>query len=65
LTVNGPVIANRLLMYRTYGAEAGQRSGDPAEVFNLRPDAYLWASGQQSGSGKIRTVQTTELPPRF
>jgi hypothetical protein len=64
LTVNGPVIVNHLYMYRTAGG-VGVAAGDPAEVFNLRPDAYLWASNLQSASGKVRTVQTTELPPRF
>lgn len=65
LTINGPVIANRLLMHRTAGAGAREDSGDPAEVFNLRPDAYMWASAQQSVESKARTVMTTELPPRF
>jgi hypothetical protein len=65
LTVNGPVIADRLLLYRTAGAERGNASGDPAEVFNLRPDAYLWATGMQNESVRIRTVQSSELPPRF
>lgn len=65
LRVNGPVIANRLLMYRTAGADAGAGQGKPGEIFNLRPDAYLWANNIQSASGKVRTVQTVELPPRF
>ncbi len=65
LTVNGPVMANRLLLYRTAGSGSGAASGDPAEVFNYRPDAYLWGSAQFSGQGKARTVLTTELPPRF
>ncbi len=65
LRINGPVVVNRLLMYRTGGANEGARSGEPAEIFNLRPDAYLWASNVQTGSGKARTVQTVELPPRF
>src|SRR5690606_28527099 len=42
LTVNGPVIANRLLLRRTAGAGPGNQAGNPAEVFNFRPDAYLW-----------------------
>lgn len=65
LTVNGPVIANRLLMYRTAGSDGGAQTGAPAEVFNLRPDAYLWASGLETGTGRARTVDTTELPPRY
>jgi len=65
LTVNGPVIANHLLLYRTAGAGSGAASGDPAEVFNLRPDAYLWASSLQAAGAKAKTVMTTELPPRY
>lgn len=65
LVINGPVAARQLLLYRTAGAEAGSNSGAPAEVFNLRPDAYLWAINYQSDSGRVQTVYTKELPPRF
>ncbi|MFZ1302062.1 MAG: hypothetical protein WAQ27_05845 [Candidatus Microsaccharimonas sp.] len=62
LLVNGPVITNHLLLRRTTGGSAG----NPAEVFNLRADAYIWASSHPTGfSGKITTVSTKELPPRF
>ncbi len=65
LTVNGPVMTNHLYLYRTAGSGIGGHSGDPAEVFNLPADAYLWAFSQASDSERIRTVYTTELPPRF
>lgn len=65
LTVNGPVIAKTLYLYRTAGAGTGLASGDPAEVFNLRPDAYLWAAYYNSTAGRVPTVNTRELPPRF
>ncbi len=65
LTVNGPVMANHLLMRRTSGAGTGAEAGTPGEVFNLRPDAYLWATSQSSVSGRISTIDTKELPPRF
>jgi len=65
LRVNGPVITNRLLLNRTAGSNTGAQSGDPAERFNLRPDAFLWAQSQASGANKAQTVRTTELPPRF
>ncbi|HJM04405.1 MAG TPA: hypothetical protein QF549_02105 [Candidatus Saccharimonadaceae bacterium] len=65
LTVNGPIAARQLLLYRTAGAGTGSASGDPAEVFNLRPDAYLWATYYSSTAGRIQTVSTQELPPRF
>jgi hypothetical protein len=65
LTVNGPVMARHLYLYRTAGAGTGGSTGDPAEVFNLRPDAYLWATGYLSDAGRLQTVTTKELPPRF
>jgi hypothetical protein len=65
LTVNGPLLANHLVMRRTAGAGTGANTGDPAEVFNLRSDAYLWASVYSSSNGRLPTVSTKELPPRF
>jgi hypothetical protein len=65
LTVNGPVMARALLLRRTAGSGFASSSGDPAEVFNLRPDAYLWAALQATNTGRVLTVQTTELPPRL
>jgi len=67
LTVNGPVIAKTLYLYRTAGSgiENATAIGDPAEVFNLRADAYLWATARANVNSKIQTVYTTELPPRF
>ncbi len=65
LTINGPVVANRLIMLRTGGSEPNARAGDPAEVFNLRSDAYLWALGQGEVGGRVTTVSTKELPPRY
>ncbi len=65
LTVNGPVIAQHLWLRRTAGSGVGGASGDPGEIFNLRADAYLWAAARATSSGRIQTVYTTELPPRF
>lgn len=65
LVVNGPVMTNKLYLRRTFGSGDGATSGEPAEVFNLRADAYLWAFNRASINGRIQTVYTTELPPRF
>jgi len=65
LTINGPVMAKKLYLHRTAGAGAAAQSGDPAEVINLRPDAYLWAIAQASKSARLETTYTKELPPRF
>lgn len=61
LSVNGPVVTSKLYLRRT----ASANPNDSAEVFNLRPDAYLWSALQANQNGKARTVYTTELPPRF
>lgn len=60
LTVNGPVMAQKLWLRRTGGD--GQAS---AEVLNMRADAYLWAFTQAKSSGKAITTYTKELPPLF
>ena len=66
LTVNGPVVANHLIMRRTAGAGVAAQARDPAEVFNLRPDAYFWASVYSTSSAsRVPTASTKELPPRF
>lgn len=65
LIVNGPVMAQHLWLRRTAGSGADDHSGDPAEVFNLRPDAYLWGYARASTSGHVETVYSNELPPRF
>ena len=64
LHVNGPVIANKLYLQRTAGATKDDPRV-PAEEFNLRPDAYLWASQQAGVNRSIPTAAVTELPPRF
>jgi hypothetical protein len=65
LTINGPVVTSHLFLRRTAGSESVADSGKPAEIFNLRPDAYLWAQARASQSGKVQTVYSVELPPRF
>lgn len=65
LTVNGPVVANHLVLRRTAGSGPGTATGEPAEVFNLRADAYMWATSYNVASGRLSTVDTKELPPRF
>lgn len=65
LEVNGPVVTGKLILNRTAGSDTDEQSGDPAERFNLRPDAFLWAQLQASGSNKAQTVYSAELPPRF
>lgn len=66
LTINGPVVADTVYLRRTAGSEvAAAQRGDPAEVFNLRADAYMWASVYGSRSEQVQTVYSKELSPRF
>ncbi len=65
LTVNGPVATQHLYLRRTAGSDTVAEAGKPAEIFNLRPDTYLWAYARASQSGKAQTVYSVELPPRF
>ncbi|MEO6109438.1 MAG: hypothetical protein ABIP50_00295 [Candidatus Saccharimonadales bacterium] len=65
LTINGPVMAKKVYLHRTAGATQGAGAGDPAEVFNLRPDAYFWAINRASTTGRVQTVYSQELPPRY
>ncbi len=65
LVINGPVMAKKLYLLRTAGSDQGTTSSDPAEIINLRPDAYLWGIAHNSNSGRLTTVYETELPPRF
>ncbi len=65
LTINGPVMAQKLFLNRTAGSGTATDSGFPAEIFNLRPDAFLWSYRQAVSAGRIQSAYTTELPPRF
>jgi len=65
LVVNGPIMANKLSMLRTNGAGVGTDSGTPAEVFNFRPDAYLWALSKSESGRHVVVTATKELPPRY
>lgn len=63
IRINGPVLADRLILRRTAGSEANDL-GEPAEIINLRPDAYLWLNARQHQRA-LRTTNLKELPPRY
>lgn len=67
LRINGPIHTSKLYLRRTYGAEnkPPMHLGTPAEILNLRPDAYLWGHGTAFTTGAIRTMYVKELPPRL
>lgn len=65
LTINGPVSTSQLYLRRTAGSDTAAQAGEPAEIFNLRPDAYLWGAQRASEAGKAQTTYLVELPPRY
>jgi len=65
LTVNGPVMARALSLRRTAGSGTYSNSGNPAEVFNLRADSYLWAYNRSASSNNVNTDYVMEMPPRL
>lgn len=72
LVVNGPVASKQLFLYRTTSPQDAGKNLDqnlpPAERFNLRADAFLWAfnGGTSTPTDPVaQTVSIKELPPRF
>lgn len=76
LVFNGPVLANNLVLTRSFGADPlitrtgtfGTASTRQAagEVFNLRADTYLWAYAQAGRYDSSYTESyTRELAPRY
>lgn len=65
LRINGPVMARHLLLRRTAGSGSGDGSKDPAEIINLRADAYLSSIANRGDVTLPMTTSTVELPPRF
>ncbi len=66
LRVNGPVLVDYLDLLRTYGAERPSNTlEDPAEIFNLRPDAYIWSMSQTNSQPVFSTTLVDEVPARY
>lgn len=74
LTINGPVMARELLLWRTKVLTENCRiesiddcrdAGDPAEIINLPGSSILWTRGYSQNSANARTTSTIELPPYF
>lgn len=71
LYVNGPVSAEILYLRRSGGKDQSSdplkiEQSVPGEVFNLRPDAYLWAASHvDNASKKYVTTNVMDLPPRY
>ena len=80
LVINGPVTTKNLILNRTAGAGTqpsrfnysgtSLQANDAyyvqrGEIFNLRPDAYLWGYYQAQRNGIITTVYSHEYPTRY
>ena len=68
LTINGPVMAKNVKLYRTYGADyegTANHSASPAEVFNMGSETYLWAANQAQRYSQATTTYARELAPRY
>lgn len=68
LQFNGPVWAGSLKLNRTHGADpsTGSAKYEPAEIFNLSTETYLWAYAQAGRYKSSYTeASTRELPPRY
>lgn len=76
LRINGAVIADQLVLNRTFGATPGANrvengiergSGVPAEVINYDTTMLLWGRSQAdtSSSGRVDITYTHELAPRY
>ena len=71
LQINGPVSVKNLYLRRSSGIDQDpdgktRIQSVPAETFNLRGDAYIWAINQVTADGgKLQTVKTVDLPPRY
>lgn len=73
LRINGPIKAGHLFLRRTYGGrhassaknDPNMHPGTPAEIINLRADAYLWSYSNYRNTGAISTMNVRELPPRY
>lgn len=65
----GPINSTDVL-YRQYGATGASSDGNlgsqtPAEIFNLRADAYLWAYNQAQRYSEAVVTYMRELAPRY
>lgn len=66
LVVNGSVIANAVSFRRTAGDKNSPvRNQQPAELFIMREDVTLGSYGASLSGAEARTVNETELPPRY
>lgn len=67
LVVRGGISANRLLLWRTFGADLqnDDGAGTPAENFDLSPSQMIANYKRGLGSATFSTTSESDLPPRY
>ena len=67
LIINGMIIANNLVLNRTYGAGTGAASGIPAEIVNYDTSTIVWGGmkAEIEGGSELTSVYQHELAPRY
>lgn len=66
LTIRGGISANRLLLWRTHGADLTKAGAEiPAETFDLSPSQVITGYNRGLRSAKPTTVYEVDLPPRY
>ena len=67
LVINGAIIANKLILGRTFGAYVGAYTKIPAEIINYDASIVLWARGKSSGRNydNLKMVYQHEMAPRY
>ncbi len=70
LIINGPVMTDYLELHRTANSDVDLDNNvntlaRPAELFNFRPDAYIWAYNLGLGRASIQTTYLREMAPRY
>lgn len=66
LRINGPVIVDYIDLVRTYGADKSDNTlEEAAEVFNFRPDAYLWIKRINTAHQVYRTTLVRDVVVRY
>ena len=65
LVFEAPVLAKKVLLHRTHGADNGNKAVQRAEIFNFNMANYLWGYSQAAKYSEANTTNIRELPPRY
>ena len=65
LTINGSVMAQKVLFKRTSGGDPVSSIREPAEVINYQPSSFIWGYNRSVNRHNPQTVYLKKLPPRY